>query len=92
MGKRYAEKLAGLDAALKSFHDGPQTIWHRIAGDWPGLGAGDLHEGRDLRTTTDMRSLFKGLLAAHLDVGESVLESKVFPDSRAVRAMEGLVA
>ena len=63
----------------------------RIAGDWPGLAPGALNEGRDLRATSDLRGLFKGLLAAHLRVPESALESRVFPDSRAVRAMEGLL-
>ena len=63
----------------------------RIAGDWPGLAPGALNEGRDLRATSDLRGLFKGLLAAHLRVPESALESHVFPDSRAVRAMEGLL-
>lgn len=64
----------------------------RIAGDWPGLAISDLHEGRDLRTTTDMRALFKGVLAAHLGIGEGVLESKIFPGSHDVRPMRNLIA
>lgn len=63
----------------------------RIAGDWPGLAPSALNEGRDLRATADLRGLFKGLLAAHLRLSESALETQVFPDSRAVRAMQGLV-
>lgn len=63
----------------------------RIGGDWPGLAAGELLEGRDLRPTTDMRALFKGLLAGHLAVPESALETRIFPDSRAVRPLEGLL-
>ena len=63
----------------------------RIGGDWPGLAPGALLEGRDLRPTTDMRALFKGLLAAHLAVPESALETRIFPDSRAVRPLEGLL-
>jgi uncharacterized protein (DUF1501 family) len=64
----------------------------RVLGDWPGLARPQLNEGRDLRTTTDLRAVFKGVLAQHLSMPESALEGKVFPDSRAVRAMEGLVA
>lgn len=64
----------------------------RIAGDWPGLAPASLNEGRDLRATSDLRSLFKGLLAEHLRLGESALETQVFPDSRAVRPMQGLVS
>lgn len=63
----------------------------RIAGDWPGLAPSALNEGRDLRATSDLRGLFKGLLAAHLRIGESALETQVFPDSRGVRAMQGLI-
>jgi uncharacterized protein (DUF1501 family) len=64
----------------------------RIAGDWPGLAPAALNEGRDLRATTDLRALFKGLLLRHLGVAESALETSVFPGSRPVRAMEGLLA
>jgi len=64
----------------------------RIAGDWPGLAPSNLHEGRDLRTTTDMRALFKGVLGTHLGISESALESRIFPDSRDVRPMPGLIA
>jgi uncharacterized protein (DUF1501 family) len=63
----------------------------RIGGDWPGLSAGALHEGRDLRPTTDMRALFKGLLAGHLAVPETALETRIFPDSRSVRPLEELL-
>jgi len=63
----------------------------RIGGDWPGLAAGALNENRDLRTTTDMRALFKGLLRDHLDLQEGVIDRVVFPGSAAVRAMDGLV-
>lgn len=63
----------------------------RIGGDWPGLAPGALFEGRDLRPTTDMRALFKGLLAEHLAVPEATLETRIFPDSRAIRPLEGLL-
>ncbi len=62
----------------------------RILGDWPGLGAHQLHDGRDLRATTDLRALFKGVLREHLGVPDSAVESRVFPGSRGVRAMQGL--
>jgi uncharacterized protein (DUF1501 family) len=63
----------------------------RVAVDWPGLSPGALHENRDLRPTLDLRSVFKGVLAAHLGVPESALEEKVFPDSRAAKPVEGLI-
>jgi uncharacterized protein (DUF1501 family) len=63
----------------------------RIGGDWPGLAPGALFEGRDLRPTTDMRALFKGVLAEHLGVPEAALETRIFPDSRAIRPLQGLL-
>lgn len=64
----------------------------RVLGDWPGLGATQLNEGRDLRATTDLRALFKGVLATHLGVDAGALDTRVFPDSRAVRPLDGLLA
>ena len=63
----------------------------RVGGDWPGLSAGALLDGRDLRPTTDLRAVFKGLLAAHLAVPEAALETRIFPDSRAVKPLDGLL-
>jgi uncharacterized protein (DUF1501 family) len=62
----------------------------RVITDWPGLAAGALHEGRDLRPTLDLRALFKAALAAQLGLSDSALETDVFPDSRAVRPLHGL--
>lgn len=63
----------------------------RIAGDWPGLGQSQLNEGRDLRATTDMRALFKGVLRDHLGVAGDVLAGRVFPDSAGLPPLLGLV-
>ena len=63
----------------------------RIAGRWPGLSPQDLNEGRDLHATTDMRALFKGVLAGHMQVPQALLDTKVFPDSAAVKPMAGLL-
>jgi len=64
----------------------------RVIADWPGLAANALYEGRDLRPTLDLRALFKAALAAQLGVTDSALEAEVFPDSRAVRPLQGLFA
>lgn len=63
----------------------------RVVADWPGLGKSDLYQGRDLRPTADMRSLFKGVLAEHLLVPDSLLDGPVFPDSVAARPMRDLI-
>jgi uncharacterized protein (DUF1501 family) len=61
----------------------------RVLSDWPGLGQRALYEERDLRPTLDLRALFKAALAAQLGLDEAALETEVFPDSRAVRPLDG---
>jgi uncharacterized protein (DUF1501 family) len=62
----------------------------RVGGEWPGLGAGRLLEDRDLRPTTDLRAIAKGLLAQHLGLDAAAL-GNVFPSSDAAQPMRGLV-
>ena len=64
----------------------------RVIADWPGLSDRALHEGRDLRPTLDLRALLKAALVAQLGLSDAPLETKVFPDSKSVRALEGLFA
>jgi uncharacterized protein (DUF1501 family) len=63
----------------------------RVIADWPGLAKSDLYQERDLRPTTDMRSLFKGVLADHLSMSDAALSTTVFPDSDKARPMEDLI-
>jgi uncharacterized protein (DUF1501 family) len=63
----------------------------RVIADWPGLKQSDLQDGRDLRPTTDLRAVLKGVLKDHLRVADEALANKVFPGSGAVRAASGLV-
>jgi uncharacterized protein (DUF1501 family) len=62
-----------------------------VIADWPGLKPKDLHEDRDLKPTTDLRSVLKGLLRDHLRVEDTALASTVFPDSSETKAMDGLI-
>ena len=64
----------------------------RVIANWPGLKATQLYEGRDLKPTTDLRAVIKGVLADHLRVSEQALATKVFPDSALLKPMTGLVA
>lgn len=63
----------------------------RVLADWPGLARGALYEERDLRPTTDLRAVFKGVLADHLRISTGALERDAFPDSGDARAAQGLV-
>lgn len=62
-----------------------------VYGDWPGLAPAKLYDGSDLRPTTDLRSIFKGILKDHLDVPSKILDQTVFPESKGVKAMKNLV-
>jgi len=64
----------------------------RVIADWPGLSETNLYERRDLKPTTDLRAVLKGLLRDHLRVDERTLADNVFPGSAAVKAAGGLVA
>jgi uncharacterized protein (DUF1501 family) len=63
----------------------------RVIADWPGLKDANLHEGRDLKPTTDVRAVLKGVLKDHLGLSDRALASVVFPDTGATRPMTGLL-
>jgi uncharacterized protein (DUF1501 family) len=50
-----------------------------------------LYQGRDLKPTTDLRAVMKGLLRDHLRTDERALATSVFPESSRVKPMSGLV-
>ena len=63
----------------------------RIIADWPGLKDANLHDGRDLKPTTDLRAVLKGVMKDHLGMSDRVLGGSVFPDTAAIKPMTGLV-
>ena len=63
----------------------------RVIADWPGLKEADLHEKRDLKPTTDLRAVLKGILRDHLRADEAKLASDIFPGSTTVKPLSGLV-
>ncbi len=125
-------RLAGLDLALKTFHDGMGEAWKdtvvvvvtefgrtarvngtdgtdhgmattaiilgggvrggKMLADWPGLADANLHENRDLKPTTDLRGLLKGVLRDHLGIPDGALANTVFPDSSGVKPFADLIA
>jgi uncharacterized protein (DUF1501 family) len=48
----------------------------KVLGEWPGLAAEQLYEGRDLAVTTDFREVFAELASRHLGAGQL---DQVFP-------------
>jgi uncharacterized protein (DUF1501 family) len=63
----------------------------RVIADWPGLSEAKLYQDRDLKPTTDLRAILKGVLRDHLRVDERVLASTVFPGSTTLKTTNGLV-
>ena len=64
----------------------------RVVGDWPGLARGQRYEGRDLKITTDLRAVLKGVLADHLQIASRSLDGEVFPGSEKVKPLQLLRA
>ena len=62
----------------------------RVIADWPGLKKENLYEARDLKATTDLRGVVKGVLKDHLRLDEAALSAKVFPDSSRREADDGV--
>ncbi|MBK3425005.1 DUF1501 domain-containing protein, partial [Methylobacterium ajmalii] len=63
----------------------------RVLADWPGLAPAQLHQGRDLAPTTDLRAVAKGLAADLFGLSPAVLARSVFPGTEALRPVGGLV-
>jgi uncharacterized protein (DUF1501 family) len=59
----------------------------RVITDWPGLSKSQRFEGRDLRPTTDLRAVMKGVLADHLKLTTAAIENTVLPGSAAVKKL-----
>jgi uncharacterized protein (DUF1501 family) len=51
----------------------------RVHADWPGLSMRQRFEGRDLRSTTDLRSLFSAALTEHLGLSRSRVGQDLLP-------------
>jgi uncharacterized protein (DUF1501 family) len=77
--------------ATVAFLAGGAVKGGRVIADWPGLKTAQLYEGRDLKPTTDLRAVLKGLLKDHLRVDDAVLASSVFPGSADVAPLAGLI-
>ena len=77
--------------ATTAFLVGGAVRGGRVLADWPGLAPNQLHENRDLRPTTDLRALIKGVLADHLGMPAPILDRVVFPGSDGARPVRDLL-
>jgi len=56
---------------------------------WPARKA--LLDGRDVRPTLDLRSVFKAVLADHVRIEPLALTARVFPNSQGAPPLHGLI-
>lgn len=70
----------------------PKIRGGQVYGDWPGLADNKLYQGRDLAPTTDMRSIFKTALYAHLGASAQSLDNVIFPGGIQAPYLKGLFA
>lgn len=63
----------------------------KVLSNWPGLAKSTLYEGRDLKPTMDIRSLFKSVLHDHMQVANRSLESTIFPHSTRAGKISNLI-
>ena len=59
--------------ATAAFLAGGAVNGGRVVADWPGLKEAQLHQGRDLKPTIDLRAVLKGALADHLGLSPAGL-------------------
>lgn len=69
---------------------GGRVAGGRVLADWPGLAPHQLHEGRDLRPTADLRGVLAGVLADQLGLSGAAL-SRAFPDAAGTSPWRGLI-
>lgn len=62
-----------------------------VIADWPGLAPAALYQGRDLRPTTDLRSVMKTVLRDHLGITGKHIDAEVFPGSAGAPYLANLV-
>jgi uncharacterized protein (DUF1501 family) len=74
-----------------SFLLGGAVSGGKVEAQWTGLDPSQLQDGRDQPVKTDLRALFKGVLADHMGVPNSVLDQRVFPDSANAQPLKGLI-
>jgi uncharacterized protein (DUF1501 family) len=62
-----------------------------VGAEWVGLKPETLKDGLDQAPRTDLRALFKGVLAQHMGVPRTALDTAVFPESGGVQALPHLI-
>lgn len=64
----------------------------RVIADWPGLGPGALHEGRDLKPTTNLYALIADVAAETFGLDPQRVTKSLFESATASRRLDGLIS
>jgi uncharacterized protein (DUF1501 family) len=76
--------------AAAMFLAGGTVAGGRVLADWPGLRAANLHDGRDLKPTTDLFAVIHSALAAHWRQDPKTLAGAIAP-GRSLDLLDGLI-
>lgn len=63
----------------------------RVIADWPGLSTSNLYEGRDLKPTTNLNTLFASIAGAGFSIDSDRISKTLFPEANTSKAIEGLL-
>lgn len=64
----------------------------KVIADWPGLAKDRLYEARDLKPTTDLRSVFKGVISDHFGLSLAQINAVIYPNSGIAPKMNDLIS
>jgi uncharacterized protein (DUF1501 family) len=85
--------MKGTDHGIASvaFLIGGAVAGRRVIADWPGLKSNQLHQGRDLAATLDLRAIIKSVLESHLGLPQHAIDQVVLPGASAIAPLHGLI-
>jgi len=63
----------------------------KVVADWPGLGAPQLHDGRDLKPTASLDALIAAAVSNHYGLDPALGMRTLFPESRAAVPEQNLI-
>ena len=61
-----------------------------VVGAWPDLAEANLFQGRDVRVTTPLESVFLSVALGHLNLAEGIVRDRVFPAYGAFKPLNGV--
>lgn len=63
----------------------------KVIADWPGLSQSNLYEGRDLKPTLNLNTLFASVIGARFNLDSEKVANTLFTDTQHSRFLDGLI-